>query len=203
MKMRMVICFIRVILSVLYFSLLSMSNNFCSDDICCSGYYLYEENGNKTCLECVGAFGNNCSTHCTVGSYGGQCKSKCQCPENQCDRVNGCLKDMKGDGENITAIDERASDTFDFLMNMSIFHWVLGTAWIPLLAFCCTLFYVIRRHQKRNRIRRKTRSSTNRAYISHCLPIEQVGEYQRMRTAPFASIEYVNTTFEANSLGFI
>lgn len=46
--------------------------------------------------ECVGAFGNNCSTHCTVGSYGGQCKSKCQCPDNQCDRVNGCLKDMKG-----------------------------------------------------------------------------------------------------------
>ena len=62
------------------------------------------------------------------------------------------------------------------------------------------LFFIYR---KRNRIRRKTRSSTNRAYISHCLPIEQVGEYQRMRTAPFASIEYVNTTFEANSLGFI
>ena len=59
--------------------------------------------GQENCLylilmfsECVGAFGNNCSTHCTVGSYGGQCKSKCQCPENQCDRVNGCLKDMKG-----------------------------------------------------------------------------------------------------------
>ncbi|XP_078338935.1 uncharacterized protein LOC111133879 [Crassostrea virginica] len=128
MKMRMVICFIRVILSLLYFSLLSMSNNFCSDDICCSGYYLYEENGNKTCLECVGAFGNNCSTHCGPGSYGEQCKFKCQCPENQCDRVNGCMKDKKGVGENITAIDERAPDTLDFLKNISIFHWVIDTA---------------------------------------------------------------------------
>ena len=62
------------------------------------------------------------------------------------------------------------------------------------------LFFIYR---KGYRIRRKTRSSTNRAYISHCLPIEQVGEYQRMRTTPFASIDYVNTTFEANSLGFI
>ena len=52
-----------------------------------------------------------------------------------------------GGGENITAIDEGAPDTLDFLKNISIFHWVLGTAWIPLLAFCCALFYFIRRHQ--------------------------------------------------------
>ena len=46
--------------------------------------------------ECVGAFGTNCSNHCGPGSYGGQCKFKCQCPEYQCDRVNGCMKDKKG-----------------------------------------------------------------------------------------------------------
>ena len=46
--------------------------------------------------ECVGAVGKNCSTHCKPGLYGEQCKSECQCPDNQCDRVDGCMKDKKG-----------------------------------------------------------------------------------------------------------
>lgn len=41
---------------------------------------------------CIGALGQNCSIPCSSGYYGRLCKSKCLCPENQCDKVTGCAK---------------------------------------------------------------------------------------------------------------
>lgn len=41
---------------------------------------------------CIGALGQNCSTPCSSGYYGRLCKSKCLCPENQCDKLTGCVK---------------------------------------------------------------------------------------------------------------
>ncbi|XP_062601266.1 uncharacterized protein LOC134262967, partial [Saccostrea cucullata] len=55
--------------------------------ICCTGYYLF----NDRCIECFGAFGENCSTPCGENSYGYRCRKTCNCTENKvCNKYIGC-----------------------------------------------------------------------------------------------------------------
>ncbi|XP_062601267.1 uncharacterized protein LOC134262968 [Saccostrea cucullata] len=54
---------------------------------CCSGYYSY----NNSCIECFGAFGENCSTECVENFYGYRCSEICNCKPNQvCNKYVGC-----------------------------------------------------------------------------------------------------------------
>ncbi|XP_062616379.1 uncharacterized protein LOC134278076 isoform X3 [Saccostrea cucullata] len=55
--------------------------------ICCSGYYLFDDR----CIECFGAYGENCFTPCYENSYGYRCKETCNCKPNQdCNKYIGC-----------------------------------------------------------------------------------------------------------------
>ncbi|XP_062616380.1 protein draper-like isoform X4 [Saccostrea cucullata] len=55
--------------------------------ICCSGYYLFDDR----CIECFGAYGENCSKPCAKNSYGYNCKETCNCTENKvCNKYLGC-----------------------------------------------------------------------------------------------------------------
>uniref|UniRef100_K1PRY1 Tyrosine-protein kinase receptor Tie-2 n=1 Tax=Magallana gigas TaxID=29159 RepID=K1PRY1_MAGGI len=81
---------------------------------CCTGYYMYEEN--MTCLACIGAWGQNCSIPCSSGFYGRLCKSRCLCPENQCDKLTGCVKESG---------DQFEADV-DRLITHILFHWILS-----------------------------------------------------------------------------
>lgn len=57
---------------------------------CCSGYY----EQNKSCHECIGSHGFNCTSPCPPSWYGALCRYKCSCPDKECDQVNGCTKEM-------------------------------------------------------------------------------------------------------------
>ncbi|XP_061183014.1 uncharacterized protein LOC133191277 [Saccostrea echinata] len=76
--------------------------NTCSKDgtlQCCSGFYLFK----NLCIECFGAYGENCSTPCGNISYGYRCKETCDCTKYQiCNKYLGCQqneeKECSGDG---------------------------------------------------------------------------------------------------------
>nr|XP_011429485.2 uncharacterized protein LOC105329770 isoform X1 [Crassostrea gigas] len=55
---------------------------------CCSGYF----EKNRSCHECVGSHGFNCTSPCPPSWYGALCRFRCSCPDDECDRVNGCNK---------------------------------------------------------------------------------------------------------------
>ncbi|XP_061183013.1 uncharacterized protein LOC133191275 [Saccostrea echinata] len=55
--------------------------------ICCSGFYLF----NGSCIECFGAYGENCNTPCRENFYGYRCKETCFCTKYQvCNKYLGC-----------------------------------------------------------------------------------------------------------------
>ncbi|XP_062592835.1 multiple epidermal growth factor-like domains protein 10, partial [Saccostrea cucullata] len=57
---------------------------------CC--YNLYPDPRNNICKECpYGTYGWNCKQKCASGFYGRLCLSVCECPDTECDRVNGCI----------------------------------------------------------------------------------------------------------------
>lgn len=56
---------------------------------CCSGYY----EKNKSCHECVGSHGFNCTSSCPPSWYGALCRFQCSCPDDECDSVHGCSKE--------------------------------------------------------------------------------------------------------------
>ncbi|XP_055996863.1 uncharacterized protein LOC125647361 isoform X1 [Ostrea edulis] len=57
--------------------------------VCCSGYRLW----NEQCIECFGAFGENCSVPCGQNTFGYRCRRICNCTDNQvCDRYTGCME---------------------------------------------------------------------------------------------------------------
>ncbi|XP_062621078.1 uncharacterized protein LOC134282679 isoform X2 [Saccostrea cucullata] len=74
---------------------LGSSQNICEqppkpDDVpvCCPFYHY---NGTD-CIECpLGYFGVECNIPCVYPSYGLRCNTICNCSENECDNVHGCL----------------------------------------------------------------------------------------------------------------
>nr|XP_022345809.1 uncharacterized protein LOC111138236 [Crassostrea virginica] len=195
-KMALSITYVHFMWSIsctLYFSsaLSTFPPNFCPNEpnamTCCTGYYLSDGKENKTCLECVGAIGRNCSVPCPPRFYGKSCKLQCQCSESQCDRVKGCLKISK-------------ASVLDALRNLFGPHWLIiavGGVILLFIAICPVLIYVIIRNRKRNRIQRETRSGSNRAYVSHTLPFEPTSAYEGMICTPHASTEYLSVSFQS------
>ncbi|XP_056004074.1 protein draper-like isoform X1 [Ostrea edulis] len=60
---------------------------------CCENY-AYNASVEE-CVECVGRFGYNCSQECLDGFYGRSCNSKCNCSNQTCNKISGCLKKSK------------------------------------------------------------------------------------------------------------
>nr|XP_034321099.1 protein draper-like [Crassostrea gigas] len=55
---------------------------------CCTGFRLI----NRTCTECIGYFGENCSAPCPPGFYGPRCKTRCNCSvKDICNQFVGCI----------------------------------------------------------------------------------------------------------------
>lgn len=55
---------------------------------CCTGFRLI----NRTCTECIGYFGENCSVPCPPGFYGPRCKTRCNCSvKDTCNQFVGCI----------------------------------------------------------------------------------------------------------------
>ncbi|XP_078337208.1 uncharacterized protein LOC111133864 isoform X5 [Crassostrea virginica] len=55
---------------------------------CCINYYMV----NDTCKGCpIGSMGKDCSTGCPYPFFGPNCKNFCDCEENICHEVKGCL----------------------------------------------------------------------------------------------------------------
>ncbi|XP_022345268.2 uncharacterized protein LOC111137866 isoform X1 [Crassostrea virginica] len=60
---------------------------------CCTNYQLTD----GSCIPCIGTFGDNCSGGpCKTGYYGFGCLSKCNCSEQQCDKIKGCTEPSEG-----------------------------------------------------------------------------------------------------------
>ncbi|XP_062584022.1 uncharacterized protein LOC134245785 [Saccostrea cucullata] len=56
---------------------------------CCSGFYEL----NDTCHECLGSLGYNCTSLCPSGFFGPRCMESCACPDEECDKMLGCVKE--------------------------------------------------------------------------------------------------------------
>lgn len=187
---KMEIQFTLTVLCLLELNLQTRSdNNKCVNNkevSCCTGYYMYEEN--MTCLACIGAWGQNCSIPCSSGFYGRLCKSRCLCPENQCDKLTGCVKD-----NGRTKKPKLLDDIKKFIRR----HWSIIPILVLLLLFviiCSLLVYITR---KKNRIRRSVRSRRRSTDYTHTLPLDPLSDYQHMISCtPHISTEYINTFSE-------
>ncbi|XP_062592179.1 uncharacterized protein LOC134253628 [Saccostrea cucullata] len=75
---------------------------------CCSGFYEL----NDKCHECLGSLGYNCTSPCPSGSFGPRCMESCACPDEECNKVLGC-------------IEEKLTTTFKGLLFL---HFIMDTA---------------------------------------------------------------------------
>ncbi|XP_078324918.1 uncharacterized protein LOC111102359 isoform X1 [Crassostrea virginica] len=61
------------------------------EDGCCDGYMFNDTLGECTACK-PGYFGVNCSMSCPPKLYGLRCQLRCNCSEDECDLVLGCVK---------------------------------------------------------------------------------------------------------------
>nr|XP_022311036.1 uncharacterized protein LOC111116341 [Crassostrea virginica] len=197
MKVTVILFFVQF--TYMRFETNSSKDNMCKNgerETCCSGYY--EMNG--TCLECLGAYGFNCSLPCADVTYGYQCKNKCTCAYNEvCDKYRGCVR-LDNERES-----NRINDQLILLIGF-------GSTTLSLsLIFVGVMFYRWRVYIQRN----FPVSETNKGFQTNVLPISnneeiQLGNYVDARestmleictnTCTRESVDYRRNSAEYNHL---
>nr|XP_034335683.1 multiple epidermal growth factor-like domains protein 6 isoform X2 [Crassostrea gigas] len=79
-----------------HYLMVAASNNNCEGKLhgCCEGYAFNATL--DTCVECdVGFYNTTCSSPCPYPTYGRDCQNICNCTQNMCNIVQGCLKDIE------------------------------------------------------------------------------------------------------------
>ncbi|XP_034335682.2 multiple epidermal growth factor-like domains protein 10 isoform X2 [Magallana gigas] len=91
-------------LALYHYLMVAASSNNCEGKPheCCAGYTFNATL--DTCVECdVGFYNTTCSSPCPYPTYGRDCQNICNCTQNMCNIVQGCLKDIEI-SENGTAV---------------------------------------------------------------------------------------------------